>query len=214
MKGTTHLAIGVAIGITAAAYFPFTPNNAALYITVAALSSLSPDLDGNSMLSSKLGKLSKLLREILFWGGIVLAVGVGYIYYDQQVLHRDLALIAGAAFLLGFIAKEGAIRNILVSLIGAGCIYWGWLEEMNWLIGFGVFVAWAPWLNHRGLTHTIWALIAWGAIATGLESELQLQGIANVAVAGYLSHLITDTMTPAGVKWLYPLSKKSIKILS
>ncbi|MFD0710332.1 metal-dependent hydrolase [Paenibacillus sp. GCM10027626] len=213
MKGTTHLAIGVGIGLAAAAYYPFTPNNAALYITVAAFSSLSPDLDGNSMLSSKLGKVSKLVRELLLWGGVALAIGVAYVYYDQRILHQQLALTAGAAFLLGFIAKEGSIRNILVSLIGGAVLYWGMMNNITWMIGFGLFVAIAPWMHHRGLTHTLWALIAWGAIGAALESELQLEGISNVAIAGYLSHLITDTMTPAGVKWLYPLSKKSIKIM-
>jgi inner membrane protein len=83
---------------------------------------------------------------------------------------------------------------------------------MNWLIGFGLFVAWAPWLKHRGMTHTIWAVPIWGIIAWGLEKQLQVEGLAITAMLGYLSHLIADTLTPSGVKWLYPLVKKSFKI--
>ncbi|MBW7461523.1 metal-dependent hydrolase, partial [Paenibacillus sepulcri] len=33
-----------------------------------------------------------------------------------------------------------------------------------------------------------------------------------VATAGYLSHLLADTLTPSGVKWFYPLYKKSVKL--
>ncbi|MCQ6557677.1 metal-dependent hydrolase [Paenibacillus mendelii] len=211
MKGSTHLTIGVAIGLAAAAYYPFTPKSAALYVAVAGFSALSADLDGKSMLSSKLGQVSKLLREFGLWGGVLLAIGIAYFYYTQQVFHRELALIAVIVFLLGFITKEGIIRNALVSLIGGGLIYWGWVTELNWLMGFGLFVAWVPWLNHRGMTHTVWALIAWAAIGAGLENHLQQDGIMEVAAAGYLSHLIADTLTPAGVKWLYPIYKKSIK---
>lgn len=38
MKGSTHMAIGVAIGAAAAAHYPFTLQHAALYIAVSALS--------------------------------------------------------------------------------------------------------------------------------------------------------------------------------
>lgn len=62
------------------------------------------------------------------------------------------------------------------------------------------------------MTHTIWALIGWGAIGWGLESQSGVEGVTAVAIAGYASHLLTDTMTPSGVKWLYPLYKKPIKL--
>jgi inner membrane protein len=84
--------------------------------------------------------------------------------------------------------------------------------KMNWLMGLGLYVAWVPWLNHRGLSHTVWALIIWGAIGWGLEKQLQIQGIAAVAAFGYLSHLVADTLTPSGVKWLYPLFDRTIKL--
>ncbi|RKN70094.1 hypothetical protein D7M11_31205 [Paenibacillus ginsengarvi] len=45
-----------------------------------------------------------------------------------------------------------------------------------------------------------------------LEHQLQIQGIMMVTIVGYLSHLIADTLTPSGVKWFYPLHKRSIKL--
>ncbi|WP_409346412.1 metal-dependent hydrolase [Paenibacillus sp. MBLB4367] len=212
MKGSTHLAIGTAIGAVAAAYYPFTWKHAALYVAVSAFSALSADLDGPSMLSSKLGKASKLLREFVLWGGVLLMAGVLYLFLMQNRFYPELTAAAVMVFLLGFVAKEGVIRNALVSVIGCGLIYAGWSMQMNWLMGFGLFVVWAPWLKHRGMTHTVWAVILWGAIGWGMENQLQVEGIAAVSVLGYVSHLVADTLTPAGVKWLYPLYKKSIKL--
>ncbi|QYR19059.1 metal-dependent hydrolase [Paenibacillus sp. sptzw28] len=212
MKGKTHLVIGAAIGAAAAAYYPFTFKNAALYITISAFSALSADLDGSSMLSSKLSGVSRLLRELVLWAGILLAAGVIYLYAAQDRLYPEYTIIAVIVFLLGFVAKSGIIRNALVSAIGCGLIYAGWIYKMNWLMGFGLFVAWVPWLNHRGMTHTLWAAALWSAIGWGLEEQLHIKGIATVSAAGYLSHLIADTLTPSGVKWLYPLTKKSFKL--
>ncbi|WP_217559076.1 metal-dependent hydrolase [Paenibacillus sp. GbtcB18] len=212
MKGSTHLAIGTAIGLAASVFHPFTPTNFAVYISVAAFSALSADLDGPSMLSSKLGKISKWLREVFLWGGALLVAAVAYLFVTEHQFYPERMTIAVMIFLIGFVTKEGIIRNALVSLVGAGLIYWGWHTQMRWLIGLGAFVVWAPWLKHRGMTHTVWALAAWGAIGMELEKQLQLEGIMMVAVAGYFSHLFADTLTPSGVKWLYPLYKKSFKI--
>ncbi|ANE45516.1 metal-dependent hydrolase [Paenibacillus swuensis] len=212
MKGSTHLAIGAAIGIGAAAYYPFTLQNAALYITVASFSALSPDLDGPSMLSSHLGKLSRWINLLLIGLGAALLGIVAYQYFYLDHFQLKWASVGIMVFLLGLLVSQGTLRNALVSLVGCGVIYAAWTMEMHWLIGFGVFVAWAPWLKHRGLTHTLWALLAWGAIGYGLEQQLHITGLMNTAFVGYLSHLLTDTITPKGVKWLYPLYNKSFKV--
>jgi inner membrane protein len=212
MKGTTHLAIGIAIGAAASAAYPFTVKNAALYITVAVFSALSADLDGQSMLIGKLNKVSKILRNAVLWSGVLLAIAATYLYYVQRLFYPELTAISVMVLLLGFVATAGTFRNALVSAIGGGLLYSGWIWEMNWLMGFGLFVAWVPWLAHRGMTHTVWAAALWGAIGWGLEQQLGVEGITVVSVVGYLSHLLADTLTPSGVKWLFPFSKKSIKL--
>lgn len=212
MTGKTHLAIGMTIGAMAAVYYTNVMEDAAIYIAVASFSALAADLDGNSMLSSKLGKLSKLIREFTLWFGILFAALIGY-YYVTETSPSPLYLgAAGAVFLLGLVAKQGVIRNVLVSVVGAALVYAGYVHQMHWLVGFGLFVAFVPWLKHRGMTHTIWAIPIWGAIGWGLEQHIQLEGIALISILGYASHLIADTLTPSGVKWLYPLMKKSFKI--
>lgn len=212
MTGKTHLAIGVAVGAVASINYPFTLQNAAIFMAVAGFSALTPDLDGPSMLSSKLGKLSKLIRELTLWTGCLLAGMIIYYFLTEKSLSPIYIGIAAAVFLLGLVAKQGVIRNILVSIVGFSVIFAGYTYEMNWLMGFGLFVAWAPWLKHRGMTHTIWAIPIWGSIGWGLENQLHVEGVAIVAMLGYISHLGADTLTPSGVKWLYPLTKKSFKI--
>lgn len=212
MKGTTHLAIGGAIGAAACLIYPFRFDHAAMYVCIAGFSALSADLDGPSLLSGKLGKLSKLLRNLALWTGIGFVAVFAYLYFIRGTLYPIFSTISVAMLILGLITKEGTIRNALVSAIGCALLYAGWDTQQNWLMGFGLFVAWVPWLKHRGMTHTIWALVLWGAIGRGLEQQLGIDGITVVAVAGYASHLIADTLTPNGVKWLYPIYKKSIKL--
>ncbi|BBI34209.1 metal-dependent hydrolase [Cohnella abietis] len=212
MKGKTHLAIGGAIGAAACLIYPFNLNNDLLYLSIASFSALSADLDGPSLLSGKLSKLSKLLRNLVMFAGVGLVAILSYMYIAQEKLYPVFTTISVAMFILGLVTKEGTIRNALVSVVGLTLLYAGWDSQQNWLIGFGLFIAWAPWLKHRGMTHTLWALGAWGAIGLGLENQLQIDGIMFVSVAGYASHLIADTLTPNGVKWLYPIYKRSIKI--
>lgn len=212
MKGTTHLAIGTGIGAFASAYYPFSVTHTVYYVSVAVISALIADLDGPSLLSRKLGKLSKWLRELVVWIGMLSTGSVIYLYVRHGIVYPELSMVALVVLLLAFVAKAGVIRNILVSIVGFGMMYAGWMLEMSWLLGFGGFVAWIPWLKHRGLSHTVWAMIIWGAIAWGLENQLQVEGITIVALAGYFSHLLADTLTPSGVKWLFPLSRKSVKL--
>jgi inner membrane protein len=183
-----------------------------MYIAIASFSALSADLDGPSLLSSKLGRISKLIRNLVLMSGIFLTASVLYLYFFQHLFYRTYAVIAVTTLLLGFVARAGFIRNALVSLVGLGLISSGLVWSMTWLISFGVYVAWVPWLKHRGMTHTVWAFLWWGSIGWGLQQQLQIQGVMIVSMLGYLSHLLADTLTPSGVKWFYPLYKKSIKL--
>ncbi|MGF7045640.1 inner membrane protein [Paenibacillus sp. DS2015] len=212
MKGTTHLGIGVAIGVAATFYYPFTIENAAIYVAVSGFSALSADLDGPSILSSRIGKFSKQLQTLLVWLSFILITFLTYMYLSRGAFYPEYSVVCVVSLLIGFMTKQGVIRNALVSIVGGCLIYGGWLLGMSGLIGLGIFVAWAPWLNHRGMTHTIWALFYWAAISLEMERNLHIEGIMAVATTGYLSHLLADTLTPQGVKWFYPFYKKSIKL--
>ncbi|SMG18843.1 metal-dependent hydrolase [Paenibacillus aquistagni] len=212
MRGKTHLAIGVAIGGAAALYYPFHVTHAAIYVTVAGFSALSPDLDGPSILTSKLSRASQLVRKLLLWLGALAVAAVLGMYLWQRTLIPELTTAAFLLFFLGQIATQGALRNLLSSIMGCIAMYYGWKLHMDWLIGLGIYVAIAPWLKHRGLTHTVWAMLLWGFIASGLENALQLDGVMAVAILGYFSHLLADTFTPRGVKWFHPLLRTTFRI--
>jgi len=212
MKGTTHVTIGAALGVAAALSRTAAPADAAVYIAAASLSALAADLDGPGMLNAKLGKLSRFIRNSAIWGGLLLTAAAGYRWFALEKLHLSFTVFAVSLFLLGLAAGAGAIRNALVSLVGLVLAYGGIRFAQPWLAGLGAFVVCAPWLNHRGLTHTVWAVLAWTAIGWGFERATGIAGVASVCTAGYASHVLADMLTPQGVKLLYPLARKSFKL--
>ncbi len=76
----------------------------------------------------------------------------------------------------------------------------------------GCFVAVAPFTAHRSWTHTIWAAGLWTYIGHLANQSLGWHGVALFAGGGYVSHLLADTLTKAGVRWLLPLTDQSLKI--
>ncbi|WP_223068554.1 metal-dependent hydrolase [Paenibacillus caui] len=212
MKGSTHLAIGCAVGAAAVGYHSFNVSNSLVYIAAAAISSLCPDLDGPSMLSSRISKASRTLYRSLITLAVLMTLLLIYLYAQYRIFHPELTAATLCAILPSLILKEGVIRNTLVSLVGAAVAGAGLLPGMTWLSGFGIFVMIAPWLKHRGMTHTIWALLIWYLLSQGMERQLGIDGIALTAAAGYASHLVADTLTSSGVKWLYPLSRITFKL--
>lgn len=64
-----------------------------------------------------------------------------------------------------------------------------------------------PWFfKHRGFFHSIWPAIILSALAWQFSNDA-----ATGLAIGYLSHLVSDSITQAGVNWLYPLLKFQIK---
>lgn len=60
----------------------------------------------------------------------------------------------------------------------------------------------AQWLGHRGVTHSLFAVIA----CTWLLASHGLPHLVCAAVTiGYLSHLAADLLTPAGLRLAWPL---------
>jgi hypothetical protein len=78
-------------------------------------------------------------------------------------------------------------------------------------IPFNIFARLIP---HRGPTHwLLTALILWGVVACG-ANLFGLPPVLWVAFgAGYMSHLLADSLTVAGVPLLGPLSGRSLRLL-
>jgi len=58
--------------------------------------------------------------------------------------------------------------------------------------------------GHRGLWHS---LLATGIIFMVINNSL-LAGVAGLIIAGYLSHLLMDLFTPAGIPLLWPIQTR------
>lgn len=211
MKGSTHAIVGIAIGSAVALTHQMSFADGAVCVSVGALSALSADLDGQGMLANKLSKTSQAIHRTMIGLGMLFALW-GFVQHFVLHYFDPWAWAASAAILmLAAVLKVGLIRNLMLSGIGIILVLSGWLNHMIWLAGLGCFVTCAPWFKHRGFTHTIWCNIGWAAIGWNMEQDIGISGLAISAGGGYLSHLLLDTMTPSGIKWFYPLVKKTIR---
>lgn len=64
-------------------------------------------------------------------------------------------------------------------------------------------------LQHRGLTHSLLAMLAIAAIGVWFDSQLQHSPFCFVLIAGYASHLFLDMLTVSGIRLFYPSQRRS-----
>lgn len=62
---------------------------------------------------------------------------------------------------------------------------------------------------HRGVTHT---LLFVGVVAGAALASDAARWAARGAALGLVSHLVVDTFTRSGVRWLYPLSRDAVAV--
>ncbi|MBB1390221.1 metal-dependent hydrolase [Shewanella sp. SG44-6] len=58
------------------------------------------------------------------------------------------------------------------------------------------------WFSHRGITHSIWAIA--GSLYVLSAFDLSMLWIHALTI-GYVSHLLGDSITPAGIKPFWPV---------
>ena len=103
------------------------------------------------------------------------------------------------SFIQGLLMRKVAPQMRRVILGGAGL---SMMLLAHYSYGFllaGLFLLLAAVLPHRTFTHSLLGLglITWTIYLFDPE-------LASAVFAGYVSHLITDSMTPHGVPWLWP----------
>ncbi len=144
-----------------------------------------------------------------------MGLGLGaYAYlYVPPGSEQRLSYTAALAFgLLGAALQGGSARKLALLFTGLSTVVAGLYAEQLWLSLLGTFVALAPFTSHRSWTHTIWATLLWTYIGYLANRSLSWRGVAHYAGAGYASHLLADSLTKAGVRWLLPVSDYSFKI--
>ena len=67
--------------------------------------------------------------------------------------------------------------------------------------------------GHRGATHMLLITAALGAGAYFLGGVIGYPSLWLWFTAGYLSHLLLDMLTPSGLEILWPLSRRSLRLL-
>jgi len=211
MRGTAHLAIGLITGVAIAGLVPGVPVSLP-GIALAGFSALAPDLDHpESRLSQRLGFTQNYVR----WAFGAAALGLAAFAYFQLPAGPDqrLSYVAALAFgLLGVALQGGSARKLALLFTGLGTVLAGLYAQMLWLSLLGVYISLAPFTSHRSWTHTIWAAALWTYIGYLANQSLGWHGIMHYAGAGFASHILADTLTKSGVRWLLPLSDFSFKI--
>nr|WP_262898927.1 metal-dependent hydrolase [Hymenobacter piscis] len=205
------MAIGLITGVAVAALVPGIPFSPA-GIALAGFSSLAPDLDHpGSRLSKRLGFAQGYVR----WAFVVAAAALAA--YTHFVLppgpDRRMGFTAALAFgLIGAAMQGESTRKLALLFTGLSTVVAGLYLGFVWLSMLGCFVCVAPFTSHRSWTHTLWAAGLWTYIGHLANQSLGWHGVALFAGGGYVSHLLADTLTKAGVKWLMPVLDTSFKI--
>jgi inner membrane protein len=222
MKGHTHLAVGIGIGVIASFNQPI--EQIPILLVTVGIASLAADLDGNNLLNKRVTKTVKLFKKV----GLVIALAIMLLSVVSSLLDVNSFPILGekwfnlqykllifgvGAVILGFaLRSQETLKNILMSLIGVILIYFAATNDIWWLVMFAFYIGGAGWFSHRGTTHTLWALFYWMVMSYYLEESTGIEGLALVSSLSYLSHIIGDMLTKRGVKFLHPLTKKVFRI--
>lgn len=211
MRGSAHLAIGLITGIAIAGLVDGVPVSVP-GIALAGFSALAPDLDHpESRLSQRLGFVHGYVRWAFGAAALSLAA---YAYFQLKPgPDQRLSYIAALAFgLLGVALQGGSARKLALLFTGLGTVLAGLYAQFVWLSLLGAFISVAPFTSHRSWTHTIWATALWTYIGYLANRSLGWHGVAHYAGTGFASHLVADTLTKSGVRWLFPLTDFSFKI--
>ncbi|MBB6446555.1 metal-dependent hydrolase [Bacillus benzoevorans] len=222
MKGQTHLAVGLGIGVIASFNQPaaFIP----IVMITSGVASLAPDLDGNNLLNKRVTKTAKQFRKFGLITALVLMIfSVVSLFLENNSLpllneswftlqNKLLMFVLGAIILSFALRKLETLKNILMSLIGLVLIYYAASNELWWLVMFGLYIGGAGWFSHRGATHTIWVFIYWGVMSYLLEESTGIKGLTLISSLSYLSHIVGDMLTKRGVKFMVPMTNKVFRI--
>lgn len=191
----THLIGGAQAGVLLAYANNGTPAETALIIGTALIGSMIPDIDNrNSRICRKdilIGFLSRMTCRVTVHRGITHtlpgALIFALIFYALGMLRTPVESI---------FALYGAILVFLL-IHGAG----GKLRNLGGLLA-ALTCVFGP---------ALYGLAAERGIRIALDSRAAYLCSLGM-LFGCISHMIYDTFNPGGIRWLWPLTKKTISI--
>lgn len=206
MNGTAHAAVGAATGFIVANTYTATPTETALLVSIGIVAGLLPDLDIDGKLRGRITLSHKLFQSVGQLIGILMIV---YSMYEGNGTNQYIGLGIG---LLLFVFTSFIKQRHMLTLTGIAVIAVGLSLQETWLFLLGIFILIASVVSHRSYTHSILGVGFVWYIAYRLELSTELIGVQNTCLAGYISHLVTDSkflpFNKRGVKLFLPLSSK------
>lgn len=119
---------------------------------------------------------------------------------SHVVLGASAWILAERAGIVPPLGAEGAAAASLGALLPDIDHPSSWIGRRLWPVSRPLSMV----LGHRGLTHSLLAVIGGLAVLALMEPARGLARLAEPLALGYLSHLAADALTPSGVPLLWP----------
>jgi membrane-bound metal-dependent hydrolase YbcI (DUF457 family) len=149
--------------------------------------------------------------------GLATGVAVGFATSDNFLTLTATVAISALASMLPDIDEDGSKinkwmfsslnrkwRSLALASVGVIiCLFWFFAHLPLWVLLSGIYCAGVAYVPHRSVTHSI---VGMGYVLVVIY--LAIPSYLYAVAAGYLSHLIADAFTVAGVPFFWPYPKK------
>lgn len=213
MRGRTHCTIGILTSIQASLIFKIPIS--IFSIIISAIFSLLPDLDeANSTISNLFLKknISKIIYKLLIYLINIL------IFFFSLSINNNFYISSIITFISIFIVESklthAFLRKLFLSLtflLFAACLYIANIKL--YIVLFIIILAIFPWLKHRGISHSILAILILYFLLKQIELLTNIYNLSFWGTISYASHIfLGDIFTRQGVPLFYPLSSKKFSL--
>ncbi|AIJ05946.1 membrane-bound metal-dependent hydrolase [Methanocaldococcus bathoardescens] len=202
MNWKGHTILGIIFGL------PFISSPEQIFLALAG--ALYPDLDHDV-------KEDIVKRGILISGGIVF-INILLYFFDKSLFNIDLFILGVSVlliYLIPYFSEHRTLTHTFWSLLFVSFI----LGYLSYKLSF-ISAVFAGLISLLMVTNEIllgrvmiFAIFAW-AILDIIKLNPGIDGTLHYIlpiIAGYLSHLVGDSMTPAGVRAFYPISNYKLR---
>ena len=202
MNWKGHTILGIIFGL------PFISSPEQIFLALAG--ALYPDLDHDV-------KEDIVKRGLLISGGIIF-INILLYFFDKQLFNVDLFILGVSVFLIYLIpyfSDHRGLTHTFWSLLFVSLILGYLTYKLSFISSvFAGLVSLLMVTNEVLLGRVmIFAVFAW-AVLDIIKLNPGIDGAFHYilpVIFGYLSHLVGDCMTPAGVRAFYPISNYKLK---